>query len=625
MPWFDDGIDELNRKVTGAEYIDASREAKEGSESIITGIGQLQNGDSQGGAASILNGIGQLATMGTLLGPAGAAAGGILSLLTGIIAAIMELLNPEKESLEQKIEKILQEDTLKKWTVDLKGAETSWREMCENKLTRLAFTRKTISEQGKDFKFDTNTMFMLDDQTPEQLLLGISWERFENLTNYTAEVKNVNTALQLLMDYLEEHPNAPSQKWGALLDQTVGYMFRLWVSLHGGLGLMDVKGYGTFREELNDIAKGFKAKLEEMEFAMQNHRPVYTRWHTGSADYFDGSAEPIYRRLGVTLPEWTRYDEVASSKVYNFAVSSRGTIFSTIERVEYPIFSRSVEFHRRISAGQQGTDWLEEKGDLEFQQVFIGEIPSQPDVVLVAGIHDNSNKISMASFTDKYGFGDDQPYEWKPNEARWGDWQLNMAYNFKIAAVAITAVGTDGSYAIYAIGLNNDLSATLYDLRADSTAIAVEGFHWTADEVQKSGAMNLIDSNDSSQWSKYPSYSCSISLHPLTAQLGSLMKIKEGEKIVDWDLRGASFLYDEALKTHQAKFYSDGTLIVCSNKGVHMRYWDSRDGGQFKWVNDATNEGEALQKIPLHNAGQYRALQERFNALETEKATAGQA
>lgn len=130
----------------------------------------------------------------------------------------------------------------------------------------------------------------------------------------------------------------------------------------------------------------------------------------------------------------------------------------------------------------------------------------------------------------------------------------------------------------------------------------MNGFHWTPDKVVKAGALNLLESG---HWSAYPPYSCAISLDPFAVQLGSTVKFQRDN--TPWDLQSPYFFNDPNLKTHQGRFYSDGTFVVCSNRGIDMRYWDPQKG-DIVWVHDATHEGEIAQKIPLHNGGMYKAL-----------------
>ncbi len=219
--------------------------------------------------------------MAALCGPFGAAAGGILSLITGIIAAIMEALNPEKESLESRIKQIIKEESLSNMTVKLAGSENTWIANGEIFLDNVALIRKAVAEAadaGQPF-VKTSDKFWPKGYTPEMLREGMAWEDLKSATEYTKGVEDINGALKLLADNKDLH----SEEWGALMDQTVGYMFRMWVSLHGLAGLVNQDGRKMFNDMLREIAGQFKEKLDEMSFAAQNSCQLYHRWR--SADY----------------------------------------------------------------------------------------------------------------------------------------------------------------------------------------------------------------------------------------------------------------------------------------------------------------------------------------------------
>ncbi len=208
-------------------------------------------------------------------------------------------------------------------------------------------------------------------------------------------------------------------------------------------------------------------------------------------------------------------DPVGDYTVANFALSSRGTIFSATD-------------YKTPRAGRRGTEWLAAKGKQECEQIFIGEVPGLPEHVIVACTHGNGRNLSISNFHDVPGVGEDSPDDWTPNEQRWGDWKHWLSLDFKIAAVAIAPQGGE-TYAIYLLGLNNDFSATLYGLSWDGTTQAIEGFHWTKNEVINASAPNLIQANlpddmyghNPDRWSESLPYSCAISLTPsLAVQLG---------------------------------------------------------------------------------------------------------
>lgn len=578
----------------------AGQNAEKGLEAIINGSQLLSTGDKIGGARALLEGVGQLSNVAALCGPLGAAAGALLSIITGIISAIMGLLNPEKESLEAKIEKIIKEESLTNEGINLQASEDNWITDGEQAIKKLAFTRQTISQTldaGQTFDKDkdiTSAMYLPEGYTPEMLKQGIAWERLTAMT----EVKQRTQEIYDALEYLKNNTALASEVWGALMDQTVGYMFRLWVSVIGLAGLVDNVGHGMFQDWRKELASQFKKDLDALAFDAQNKCQLYHRWHTASYDYYTASNEYLYKRVGLTGSDHAASDQVGDYAVANFAVASSGTIFSATD-------------YATPRAGRPGTGWLAATGNQECEQIFIGELPSLPDLVIVFCTHGGGRQLSRCNFNDALGVGELSPKEWTPNAHRWGGW-THSAYSFQIASIAI-APRQNETYDIYAIGLNDDLSASLYQL-SSTAAQVVEGFHWTQDEVKSANAPNLLSG---SGWSAYLPYSCAISTAPfLAVQLGNKVKFKDGTgKMGDWEL-SSFFQVDygqEQLSTRYGKFYSDGTFVTCHNYGLHMRYWSPQEG-QYLWAKEAGMESAMVQKIPLHNGALYWVLSSELAA-----------
>ncbi|HZG54641.1 MAG TPA: hypothetical protein VEZ40_21240 [Pyrinomonadaceae bacterium] len=636
MYWLDEHLEKLNNtltenkdKLTGSEYAAAAQETKEASKSLIEGFKHLNAGDRLGGAAALLEGMGQLTKLGALIGPVGAAAGGVFSLFTGIIASILEAFNPEKESLLEEIKKTLVVQALIKQSSDLEASETRWRNDGADYIVKMAAARDAViaaRKAGRTFdkeKDATDEMFFPENYTPEMMVEGVAWDKLKVIVNAPARVQEIDDAL----DFLGKNLDQPLEEWGALMDQVVGYMFRMWLSMPGLSTLVDRGSHGGFISWHHQTAASWSEKLRLMEFPAQNNCRIYTRWHKGGAESFDTNLEPLYQRMGVTLEEWTAFEEVHYEPVRNFAVSSSGTIFSVAEHQvqnpghEAPWDTNMWKYVMFATVGRRGATWKRAKNSPEGEQIFIGEMPDVPHTVVVACTHDGGRMLSICGFNDATEEGEN----WSPDDSRWGDWHP-WWLDFKVASVAIAPRGNK-EYGIYVLGLNYDLSVTLYELPWEGSPKPVEGFHWSKAEVENIGAMNLLDAG---RWSAHTPYSCAISLAPFAVQLGSSVRVKVGTEVYSWDLRGEPsevghpqgnigdgtpfMMLRPNLKTHQGKFYSDGTFVTCSNQGVDMLYWNS-DMGKYVWKNDPTNEGEIVQKIPLRNGGLYRALQDKFRSL----------
>ena len=115
MPSLPATMNDLDEALKKAEYAAAAAEAREATTKIASGAEMIERGDTLGGAAAVLEGLGQFIAMGaTFLGPMGALAGGLFSLVTSIVSAILEAFAPPQKSLEAKIKDIIESDDMKK-------------------------------------------------------------------------------------------------------------------------------------------------------------------------------------------------------------------------------------------------------------------------------------------------------------------------------------------------------------------------------------------------------------------------------------------------------------------------------------------------------------------------------
>ena len=100
--------------------------------------------------------------------------------------------------------------------------------------------------------------------------------------------------------------------------------------------------------------------------------------------------------------------------------------------------------------------------------------------------------------------------------------------------------------------------------------------------------------------------------------MGNLVKVEEAKgKVADWDLRSGAFLGDNTLTTRQARFYGDGTFVVCSNQGLHLRYWDF-EAKQQTWAHDSHLESVMVQRVALHDGALLRVLNDDLGVLVKE-------
>lgn len=607
-----------------SEWYYAGQDVKESASSIANGITRLQNGDRLGGAASVLEGIGQLTNLATFAGLPGAVFGGILSAITGIISAILEALNPEKDSLEARIEKIITDNTLKVAKVALAGSESTWISQGEILISSLADTRdaavevlgKPAGEWPTQEQFEKNGYFIPDtyvteirdklltwDEAIKNMAGGFSWEYLEAHTHYQSHLQDINAGFETLKTYKENY----SIEWIALFDQLMGYMFRMYISLQGLAGLVDPSGIQMFKKMQNDVAKQFRDGLDEVIFVAQDMPEIYGLWHTAGIIYYSISSTQSFQSLmwgmGLSQPTPARMEDVGA-KCTSFGISSRGTIFISAAYLT-PMAGR-----RGIGWGAAGPE------KLECEQIFIGELP-ESETVIVACTHSNGYKLSICSFNDAEGESwEDSPNKWTPNEARWGTWS-HYEYPFKIIAVGIHALDNK-YYKVYALGINEDKSVTLYDL-INGSPLAVTLFHWDASTVEKEFSQHDLwfYGPVRTTWHWKGPYPCAISCKPggfLAAQLGSLVTIRDDAGIAYWDLRSPGMLWDADLNCRQARFFSDGTFVMMSNKGLHMMYWNPKKDG-VNWAHNPAFESTYFLKIPAREAELMRTLYDNINRL----------
>lgn len=632
MPTIEDEFDALNQKLDKPEYEGAADAAKEAADSIYDGVELIQNGDTMAGAAALLEGIGGLLATGAALagGPVGAIVGGILSVITEIVALILKAFSPEKESLEERIKNIIKTEALMEESAHLTRYENDWRVKC-SEVVLVAATRRAIQDAhdaNTPFVFDPKTMAWPSDYPPsdpvetkaKNLLAGLSLDELDGETGYEALCGQIDDALLMLAKL-----QVRDVQWNALLDQATGYAFRLWISLHQLVGLIGEDAVTKYRTELQTRGNTWLETLEELAPDAQRNCQLYSRWHeNGLPDNFDFTAEPFYVRVGILGPEASDWEQ-AGTKTTNFAVARSGTKFG-------------CSSSGTVAVGR--ADWAEpeENGSPgTAHEVFIGEVPGRKGQVIVVCTEDDGKQLAVSTFNDTPGFPPDTGGDWTPHGARWGSW-TRWRVPFRIGTVTIAPAGPD--FRIYAVGCHDDCSAALYELPWGGTRDPVrvtaadvdskarrggnkEQFTWTREEIASAGGLNLFATNispgDPPSWgpegiNRFAPLSMAISLTPFAVQLGSQIKLIDEGVIKHWDLASGSFFDCAGLETHQGRFYSDGTFLMCSTLGVHMRYWYPEEK-QYVWKLDAAVQTECCQKIPLQNGPQFFALLGRLTEL----------
>jgi hypothetical protein len=563
----------------------SNRPFKQAGDSVAKSIGEfkngirsIQNGDAMGGGAAIVTGVGSLAGFLVVGGPIGAIIAGAMAIITALISVILDALKPAIDSLESKLKRIIEEETLNQAYIAMAGGKAEW-EVAEKKIGMLAQQRlqavKKLAEGGLGPAEQAEYEAIAAGWTWEDLTQNIGWEKHKGLISAAFMALSKKRAIG-------------SPEWMALFDITIAYASRFYCSFVSMAGLVGdpyaadplvptrqtsvtrMNNMELFAELRKVVLRQLRDDIDSVYFEYQNNCQFYhlyknnDRDYLNNKDYFSSSFGKHGQRTGVIgdnlrSTEWL----AAQGGTAHFAVTSRGTVFSvgtkgTNEDVLY--------------AGRGGGKWEPAEGAPKCDQVFVTEDLTE-ERVIVLSLHNYGQTLSVCTFKEAAGAGGEgSPRDWSSTKARWGTWQH---YDFTATGKTIlTVLATPMSdknigYSVYVLAYSKSIDVNLYqlDLANRTMKVVNNAYKLAGKEVSEYLYSAQLDQRSA------PS-PCAISYidGSLTVQYGHRMHIPSSDGIKTWELRSVGFLDDSQIKVYQGRHYPDGTIVLTTNKGVKMMY-----------------------------------------------------
>lgn len=596
--------------------------------SLMRGMEAFEKGDVMGGASQVLGTITSLSNMLALAGPFGAIAGALLGAITSLISAILDAFKPAVESLESKLKRMIEEETLNQAYIALAGGKAEW-DLADKKIYMLARQRQAavnkLAEDGLTPAQRAEYEAVAAGWTWEELTQNIGWERHKG---------RISAAFMTL----SKKRGLGSPEWMALFDITIAYAFSFYLSFESMRGLVgnppspnillplrpenSMAPIGppmrTSVASLNNIElfdalrkivlRQLRDDIDSVYFEFQNNSQFYHLYKNNNRDYlkYKGysleSVGDIYQRTGV-IGDNLRPSDPLGAKGASFAVTSRGTIFYV---------GRTAALDDDVLYVGRGGNWPRVAG-AKCDQVFVKE-SSGADKVWVFCLYNYGRMLAACDFNDADGAGGEgSPRDWAPNASRWGTW---VSYDFTaMGKTILTIVPTPSSnssraYDVYALAYDpksKDINLYKLDLKAakrnapelvkDKAGIAssptdiagspswgvsgkvlpafdldggtavIEGYRLAGGDVSKYMYSADLDGRSA------PS-PCAVSYNDgsFTVQYGHRLIIPIDGNLQVWDLRDEGHLGDSQVKVYQGRHYPDGSIVVTTDKSVQMLY-----------------------------------------------------
>lgn len=560
---------------------DAGQDVKDGIQHLANAAEAFQSGDVMGGTAMVMRGIGSLSAMLAFVAPPfGAIAAAVLGAITELIAAILEAMRPETESLEQKLKRLIETESLSEAYVAMSAGKAEW-ELAETKIYMLAAQRKRATERLKEDDAKPS-LSKFEREELEAIRAGWTWEYLTQNIRWERHKGRISMAFA----ELAKKRDLASTEWMALYDITVTYAVRFWTAFESMAGLVRDPQYTRDAASLDNVelfqalrrvvARQLREDLLSVHFEAQNNCQIF-HLNIGVQDH-----QPIGQRIGVAGQTVGRTDWLGD-KSSAFAVSSGGTIFS----------SGTVAGGEPVYVGRGKGGWKKAEGTPNCDQIFICEV-YEPGKLGVISLHGYGQKLSYANFDDREGVGEDSVRDWSPNKHRWGAWTERSVESQKLTILTLGMYPVKGGYGVHLLGYHQDRKdVRLYDLYYEPFRLETpqRPIVFSAEEVKRELGSDL--------WRRSKPSRCTVSYlrsGEAVVQLGGLGRGWDAGSPFTWDLRAPGFLDDSNVRIDQGRFYPDGSLVCAAEKALYMRCQPEGPLGPSVWVKDATIQTSCFWK-----------------------------
>lgn len=564
----------LEAFASGENIKDAGHDLQESIDHLAEAAEAFKSGDTLGGTAMVMRGIGALSgTLALVAPPVGALVGALLGAITSLIAAILEAMKPQSESLEQKLKRFIEEESLSNAYIAMSAGKAEW-EVAEMKIYMLAEQRQRAADLlAQD---DANPQLSVIER--EQLMRvceGRSWEYLTQNIGWERHKARISASFAALA----KKRDLASTEWLALFDITMNYALRFWIAFESMAGLVGGDGstdehapaYNNaqlFHALRRVVARQLQEDIESVYFEAQNKAQIYHLWSGVER------RQNIGRRVGVS-GQTVEPTQWLGGKSSSFAVSSGGTIFS----------SGITDGKEPLYVGRGGAESWQAAPGAEFcDQVFTAEL-GEPGEVLVMNLHSYGQRLSYAIFNDMEGHvGEDSKRDWTPNAQRWGGWgHLDFTSQHLTILFAALKSMDKTSMTIHALGVHEGShEVQLYEVHVGADVrVASAGPDFTFSHAEV-----VAELGDHPLWRRSDPTRCAISyfLGEPVVQLGALVRGRAEGSPFTWDLRRPEHL-DGPVVVHQGRFFQDLTFVCATEQGLFMRCRVNPQDG-MSWVVD---------------------------------------
>lgn len=538
--------------------------ATKGLEEFMKADAALKSGDTIGASAAVLRGMGSISGLLVFAaGPLGAFIGGVLNVLMNVISAIMDALKPSTDSLINKIEKLIQDQTLKTKRDELRSALDAWE-----------FEELKMNGDLKEGNIK-------------------NWKDAVNMAKWEKHYTHINNGFATL----QTQSAINSREWLPLFDLNIIYTLRFWLRLqHITIYLFYRKkpvntpdmqplqtsliGPGTFLTIRNHIAKTLYNSLLNVHYSSVNNVDFHSRWLTKDFQPFKSGLgewgherQSIYNRIGVAKgPEMKN---MGFGESICFAIAESGTIFN--------IGTSS----NTLYIGREGTDWYQVPTDrfsnLPVEQIAIGELGN--DKLAIVCVYGGGTKISHCTFDDQSGTDHENEHNgWTPGAWRCGPWKQKIIQD-GLSILSLGILPWAPNWDLYAFAVNKEGAGSLYSVKFASGKSLV--MNKIPDTFLDASKMAEYTFNVAPRYKRGEISPCTISFvgNDLYLQVGNWIYQRVDDKWDGWDVR--KLLGKTGLNVYQARFFADKTQVFATNEGLIMRY---NDPGKVVMNKDGTKK-----------------------------------
>lgn len=530
---------EFNKRYEKTPFAAVGTAVQNGMKEINAAVTAFKAGDQMGGSAAVLRSAGAFAGALALVGgAAGAAAGALLAAITSLISTILEAMKPASESLEGKIESLLDKQELKNAYIALEGNKAAW-EISEADIKQFSNEQKT---------FD--------------------WDYLTEKTNWKLHHTLILTTLEKLKE-----PSTVNE-WMKAHDSVITYALRFWILISTVGGVLKNEPNSTYATDRDLIAKQLLDALRAINFNAIDLTNLYARWYSNynnptpfyhrrsmGASAGQGYSE-IYQRIGVI--DGNKSLKELGGDIYSFAVSKSGTFIASTPR--------------GLAYGRNPSDLTEVSSCPGADQVAIGELGNNQISVatLFTELNGDFGKkifpkryINLSLFNDATGVsGHDNPNAWTKGEWRWGNWlQYEVADDMTVLALAMEV--NCGKFTVLAFAIDKEGHGKPYSVN----------FEGNEAHLRPLGHLGLTADEIAKYTYKYEPTPGQGYLGPFTVttngnryfHIGNYVLVQHENGWDTWDLQSPNFFGDSERNCYQFRAFRDGSVVAATNKGLVVR------------------------------------------------------